>query len=204
MRHVHQDKMKKVLDLWSKNSTFPVHYLAKLKGLVSGGDYLTAQGAYNFEHPFPVQYILPRAKLHHVPRVCRLSIHNRTPRHSSAQSTSILHNFQFRTRKETKRPIGGCYTPILHLVNSGQEQTAASVDPRRSTGASMGQPQQHLAAVSNGASSSSPRLVTPPQMSGSPVSALPPALLALLATTATGTPGGSSAPPTASTLVISF
>lgn len=47
-----QDKMKKVLDLWSKNSTFPPLMLAKLKGLVNGVDS-PAQGAY-FEHLFPV------------------------------------------------------------------------------------------------------------------------------------------------------
>ena len=40
-----QDKMKKVLDLWSKNSTFPPLMLAKLKGLVNEVDS-SAQGAY--------------------------------------------------------------------------------------------------------------------------------------------------------------
>jgi hypothetical protein len=47
-----QDKMKKVLDLWSKNSTFPPLMLAKLKGIVNEVDS-SAQGAY-FETLFPV------------------------------------------------------------------------------------------------------------------------------------------------------
>lgn len=55
-----QDKMNKVLDLWSKNSTFPSHLLAKLKGLVNEGDS-SAQGAY-FEH----LYLVLPSILYHV------------------------------------------------------------------------------------------------------------------------------------------
>lgn len=43
-----QDKMNKVLDLWSRSSTFPSYHLTKLKGLVNEAT-TSAQGAY-FEH----------------------------------------------------------------------------------------------------------------------------------------------------------
>lgn len=115
-RHVRQDKMKKVLDLWSKNSTFPAQYLAKLKGLVSGGDYLTAQGAYNFEHPSPVHSsILYHVRICITPRAsvdCPYTIERHVTAVFRAHPFFVIFNF---AREKKLRDLPGVVEPPFFI-----------------------------------------------------------------------------------------
>lgn len=196
--------MRKVLDLWTKNATFPVQFMARLRDLVNEGDS-SAQGTF-FEQiilmtacsqVYFLRYHVHLSKsknrkttIYACARnwLCSYMVtpymHARSILFISCLSYSILRlrtgamNQKLRIRSYRSSGVHVVLTTnsdgieSLHLVS--QERT--SVDPRRSSITAY--PQQQ------GASNSPPAGMTPPTTSGSTPNGLPPALLALLGSTA--------------------